>query len=211
MHAPIPAVEIPHHAHAQRVRRPHRELDPSYSGDLAHVRAHLFVALPVRPFAEKMQVEIRQHRRKGISVRHFADAAVVPLYPQAIVARLEVLACGRHQRLENSVGSVAKLQPFRRDRLSAAQDHAHGRRIWLYRAHQNAPPALALHHVRSQQAKSFAMLRPGQRLEFHFQPRRSCRRPSYRFRFHSRPCMLRQLRQMSPSLSPRGQHPESVQ
>src|SRR5579872_3429636 len=106
-----------------------------------------------------MQVEIRQHRREGISVRHIADVAVVPLYPEAIVPRLEVLACGRHQRLENSVGPVAKLQAFRGDRLSTTEDHAHGRRIRLNRSYQNAPPALALHQVRSQQAKSFAMLR----------------------------------------------------
>ena len=44
LHAPVPAIEIADHAHAQRIRRPHREMHAANAFHFAHVRAQLFVA-----------------------------------------------------------------------------------------------------------------------------------------------------------------------
>ena len=52
------------------------------------MRAQFLVALPMRTFAQKMQIEIGEQGRKGIRVRHFAHAAVIPAYTQAIILRL---------------------------------------------------------------------------------------------------------------------------
>src|SRR5262249_49963220 len=50
--ARIPAVEVAHHRHRGRIRRPHRELDGAFD----EVRAELLVEPRVRAFTEKIKV-----------------------------------------------------------------------------------------------------------------------------------------------------------
>ncbi len=68
MHAPIPVIEVAHHAHAPRIRRPHAELHAAHPGDVPHMRAQPLVFFVVRAFADQMQVEIGQQRREGVRV-----------------------------------------------------------------------------------------------------------------------------------------------
>ena len=157
-----------------------------------------------------MQVEIAQHRREGISVRHFADAAVVPLYPQAIVARLEVLAGGRRQRFEYSLGPVAQSPAVSRGsslRCSGPRSRP------SHTAVSCEPECAARPRAPQCAAPTSEKLRhapPGPAPRVPPPTEEVLGGPSYRFPRHSRPCMLRQLRQMSPSLSPCVQHPGPV-
>ncbi len=171
MHAPIPAVEIAHHANAQRVRRPNRKMHPAQPGDLPNMRAHLFVEHLVRAFAEQVQVEIGKQRRKSVRVGNFAAVAVVPADAQAIAFRAQRTRDARRQkRLENSLGLHARS----RNRLAIDQHRDLGSER-LNRPNHQPRRAIAFHHMRPQNAQGVRMLSPQKPRIFAQRLRRVCR------------------------------------
>ena len=56
----VPGVEIAHHAHAGGVRRPHREIDPVHAVDRSQLGPQTFVAAPVRPLVQEVQIVVGQ-------------------------------------------------------------------------------------------------------------------------------------------------------
>ena len=62
--AAVPVVEVADDADAPRVRREHREGDAGDALEHHRVRAELVVELEVRAFAQQIEVELRQDRRK---------------------------------------------------------------------------------------------------------------------------------------------------
>jgi hypothetical protein len=66
--AAVPEVERPHHAHALRIRCPHREARAVESVEGDRVCAELVVDAVVVALAEQVQVEVRQLRREVVGV-----------------------------------------------------------------------------------------------------------------------------------------------
>src|ERR1700730_16157933 len=76
MHPAITLVEIPHHAHPLRIRRPNCEIHAGITVNFAHVRAELVVNLPVLPFAEEMQINLTHDRSIAVGIAHRAVRSV---------------------------------------------------------------------------------------------------------------------------------------
>ncbi len=68
MAAPVPIVEVADDAHAFSIGRKHREDDTRDAPVDKRVRAELIVELKMRALAQKMEIEIGQHRRETIRV-----------------------------------------------------------------------------------------------------------------------------------------------
>ena len=69
MAPPIPLVEVPYHADSLRIGRPDGKGDAVHAVKLQHVSAQFLVRAVIVAFAKEVQVEIAQHRRKGVDVR----------------------------------------------------------------------------------------------------------------------------------------------
>ncbi len=80
---PVPVVEIADDADAARIGRPDGEGDAGDTFMLAAMRAQHVVTLQMRTLGEEVNVEIAQHRRKGVDVVEF-DRAAIALGAQAI-------------------------------------------------------------------------------------------------------------------------------
>src|ERR1700730_12409758 len=61
----VPVVKISDDADAQRVRRPHAEVNAANAGHFAYVRAKLFVFLVMRALAGKVEIVIGEKRRES--------------------------------------------------------------------------------------------------------------------------------------------------
>ena len=73
VHAPVPLVEIAHHADALGIRRPHGEVHAGHVADGQPARAQLLPGAVVRALGEEMQVEIGQHRPELVGIDQVAD------------------------------------------------------------------------------------------------------------------------------------------
>ena len=82
----VPVVEIADHADAPRIGREHGERDARDALVHERMRAELLVELQVRAFAQQIEVELRQDRRKAIGVLDlddaFAEADAQPIGPR---------------------------------------------------------------------------------------------------------------------------------
>ncbi len=74
MDAAIPAVEIAHHAHALRIRRPDREINAVHAADLAQLRAEFLLELEMIALRKKMQIHLAHDRAVAIRIaQHCSD------------------------------------------------------------------------------------------------------------------------------------------
>ena len=76
VHPAVPEIEISDDADALRVRRPHREMDAADAADFADMRAEFFVLQIMGAFAKKIEVVVRKHRGKSVSVNRFQAMAI---------------------------------------------------------------------------------------------------------------------------------------
>ena len=91
MRAAVPLIEIPHHAHALRGRRPDREVHAGGGADGQAVRAELLEGAMMRPLAEQVEVVFRQHPAVAIRVVHLERRPAVRRDLQAIVGNVGTL------------------------------------------------------------------------------------------------------------------------
>src|SRR5580693_8052001 len=91
VHAAVPEVEISDDADAQRIRRPHAEMNAANASHFAYVRAKLFVFLVVSAFAGKVEIVIGEQRRESISVKRVDRIAIRESEIQAIRSRRDFL------------------------------------------------------------------------------------------------------------------------
>ena len=98
--ATVPGVEVAHHAHCPRGRRPHRERGAQCAVDLAHVRPQPLVELLVAPLPGEMQIEVPERGREGIGIAKRIDVSVR-------VAHLELVA----QRQPGTVTRTPRTAP----------------------------------------------------------------------------------------------------
>jgi hypothetical protein len=124
---PVPEIEIADHAHAPRIGREHRE---GNAGDaVMHQRmgAELVVEVEVRAFAQEVEIEVGEQRRKAVWV--FQVHGLIPeTHKQAITLRPAGQASDKQP---GSVGAheVADIAPFvdRHDLGGIRQERAHDR------------------------------------------------------------------------------------
>src|SRR5205807_10479311 len=74
----VPAIEIPNHTDALRVRRPDREVNAGVVTDLAKMRAEFVVKAPMLAFGEKMNVHFAHDHAIGIRVTGDLFTAIPP-------------------------------------------------------------------------------------------------------------------------------------
>ena len=121
----VPEIEIADHADAPRVRREHHEGDAVDAVVLHRMRAELVVQLQMVAFAEQMQVEVGQDRRKAIGVLQL-DLVVAEARPQ-LVMRVERLdRTGEQAGIVNArqiVDVACLVEDLHRRRFR--QEHAH--------------------------------------------------------------------------------------
>src|SRR6476620_3310402 len=72
----IPAIEIPNHTDALRVRRPDREVNASVVTELANMRTEFVVKAPMLAFGKKMNVHFAHDHAIGIGVARDLFAAI---------------------------------------------------------------------------------------------------------------------------------------
>ena len=123
--APVPGVEVAHHADPPRIGRPHREQDAGDAVGLVDPSTQHPVGVPVAPLAEEMQVEVRELVGEAVGV--VADVLpVLPIPPDQPVTL-------RHRlRRAAPLEEVGALDPGHRmpalgegDRLRLGIHHAH--------------------------------------------------------------------------------------
>ena len=85
--AAVPEIEIADDADAPRVRCPDHEGDAADAVHLHRMRAELVVERQMIAFAEQIEIEIGEHRRKAIGVLQL-DLAVAEARAQPIVLRI---------------------------------------------------------------------------------------------------------------------------
>ncbi len=142
MDAAIPAIEIAHHAHAVRVRRPDREIDAVHSADVAQLRAELLPELEIVALGKEMQIHLAHDRPVAIRVaRHLL--ALVPRDHAHLVIQLPRFP--RQHRLEKTLG----MQPIGRHFLSARDRDPHLSRV----RPKNADDEVFAHAMRTKNAK----------------------------------------------------------
>ncbi len=137
----VPEIEIADHADALRIRRQHHEGDAVDAFQRHRMRAELVVEPQLIAFAEQIQIEVGQHRRKPIGVFQL-DLVVAEARPQPIVLLAVQRAGkqpGRIDTLELALAAFARPPPrgwhraetrarrFRRSRY-AARDRRRDRR-----------------------------------------------------------------------------------
>ena len=112
--AAVPEIEVAHHAHALRVRRPDGEMHAAHARHFAHVRAQFFVFLVMRAFARKIQIVIGEQRREGVRVERLERVAVGEMELDAISVRAESVRRGA----VSSRRSARSLRKGRRDQFA---------------------------------------------------------------------------------------------
>ena len=80
------SIEVADHADDIGIRRPHREANPRHALAVDQVRAHRVVALVVRAFAVKVEVEIGQQGREAVRVFDVLRRAHPVCDPQLVFA-----------------------------------------------------------------------------------------------------------------------------
>ena len=80
----IPIVEIADDADALCVGRPDGEVDAFHAADVAQMGAELGVALPVRAFAEQVQIVLGEQRREGVGIVHCGLLAALVDYADLV-------------------------------------------------------------------------------------------------------------------------------
>src|SRR6476469_7049447 len=80
----IPAIEIPNHTDALRVRRPDGEVNAVVVTELAEMRTELVVKAPMLAFGEKMNVHFAHDHAIGIGIARDLFAAIPPFDFQSV-------------------------------------------------------------------------------------------------------------------------------
>src|SRR4029079_5330601 len=80
----IPAIEIPNHTDALRVRRPDREVNADVLTDLANMRTEFVVKAPMLALGEKMDVYFAHNHAIGIGIARDLFAAIPPFDFQGV-------------------------------------------------------------------------------------------------------------------------------
>ena len=85
MHAPVPAVEVPHDRNAPGIRRPDREMRSRHALMGRHMRPQGVPQAAVRAFADQVQVDVAQDRAESIGILELPFASAACLCLQHIV------------------------------------------------------------------------------------------------------------------------------
>src|ERR1700722_10042314 len=87
----VPEIKISDDADAQRVRRPHAEVNAANASHIAYVRAKFFIFLVVSAFAGKVEIVIGEKRRESVSVKRVDRIAIRESEIEAIRSRGDFL------------------------------------------------------------------------------------------------------------------------
>src|SRR4030095_7261796 len=136
----IPAVEVAHHAHSARIRRPHGKRDTRSAANFGEVGSELFVSFQVGSFGEKVQIKVRQDGPERIGIFKFVDVSGSVSDLQTITKQL---ATARKQRLKDPLRSdpghgLILGEVHRRDAraLRLRQERAYGDRALTLQCYQ---------------------------------------------------------------------------
>ncbi len=99
--APVPVVELAHHAHAPGIGRPHGEVHAGHAVAYHGVGAQLLVQAQVRALAHEVDVQLAQARAEAVGVLHVLGILAPPM--DAVVVAEPLLQPGQHH-LEESLG-----------------------------------------------------------------------------------------------------------
>ena len=150
----VPAVEVPHHRDPLGIGRPHRESDTRHPLHDLHMGAQPAIKMQMGAFAQQMQVEIAQQRRKAIGVIHRFAAAVIQAQRQTIG---ETLA-SRQRTGEQPLGPLPG--QFGHRLAGGGVDDPDGDGMGLEHAHHQPVPG----RVHTEKGKRIAMAGPDDRV-----------------------------------------------
>jgi len=152
----IPLIEIAHHRHALRIRRPDGERHPAHAIDFTQMRPQLLERPQMRAFGQQPDIGVAQHRPEAVRVFQFGGVAA-PVHLQQIAqpGRRRRHQCGEH------VG-VPVARQYRQRIARTGMDHRHGARPGQQGA--NAEPLTR--HVRPQHRERIVVLGAHQGADF---------------------------------------------
>src|SRR5205814_8389810 len=88
MDTAVPVIHITNDADATSGRRPDGEMRAGDTGDSAKMRAEFLVSVKVAAFADEMEIEIGEERRKGVGIENFKRFVRVGAALDSVAARL---------------------------------------------------------------------------------------------------------------------------
>src|SRR5579862_197590 len=91
MNAAVPEIKVADDADAQRVGRPHAEVNAANASHFAHVRSELFIFLVMRAFTGKVEIVIGEQRRESVSVKRVEQIAIRESGIEAVRSRRDFL------------------------------------------------------------------------------------------------------------------------
>src|SRR5579864_1942873 len=91
MNAAVPEIKVTDDAHAQRVGRPHAEMNAANASHFAYVRPELFIFLVMRAFTRKVEIVVGEQRRESVSVKPVEQITIRESEIQAIRSRGDFL------------------------------------------------------------------------------------------------------------------------